>query len=53
MVSLSTFVSWVLMEGFDGGRLGELLDDGAALLLLGLEKWFASLQESTRALACT
>lgn len=38
---------------FDGGRLGELLDDGAALLLLGLEKWFASLQEPTRALAVT
>ena len=38
---------------FDGGRLSELMDDGAALLLVGLEKWFASLQEPTRTLART
>ena len=36
---------------FDGGRLSEWMDDGAALLLLGLEKWFASLQEPTETLA--
>ena len=41
----------LLVDGcLDGGRLGHLMEQGAALLLLGLDSWFVNLDRSTQTL---